>query len=92
MIFKTNKTIEANAAADLAGRSTPRPMWLYKHEYGQEIVGVVRAWTLAGAQANEKLKNWEAELKKDEKKKEVEKKKSKAGVKSGKDQMDTDDF
>ncbi len=92
MIDKTNKKIEANATANLAGRSTILPMWLYKHEYGQEIVGVVRAWTLAGAQANEKLKNWEAELKKDEKKKEVEKKKSKAGVKSGKDQMDTDDF
>ena len=40
----------------------------------------------------EKLKNWKAELKKDEKKKEVEKKTIEGGVKSGKDQMDTDDF
>ena len=102
IIDKTNKTVKLSAKAKLAGRSTVLPMWTYKDSpgatgdevrtYNHEIVGVVRAWTLAGAQANEKLKNWKAELKKDEKKKEVEKKTIEGGVKSGKDQMDTDDF
>ncbi len=100
IIDKTNKTVKLSAKAKLAGRSTVLPMWTYKDSpgatgdevrtYNHEIVGVVRAWTLAGALASEKIKTWRQEVKKEKK---AEKKKTIEGsVKSGKDQMDTDDF
>ncbi len=89
MIDRSNEAIEIRASADLGGRSTPHPMWTYKHEYGQEIVGVVRAWTLAGFLANEELRNPDKVPPEPEPEPDpvIE-----AGVVSGEDQMNTGDF
>jgi hypothetical protein len=98
MIDKTNKTIEANAKAEMAGRQTVLPMWTYKdapgatgdevRTYDHEIVGVVRAWTLAGALTSAEIKGQPLTSRPTP----PQTPEIKAGVKSGKDQMDTDDF
>ena len=99
MIDKTNQSIKVNAKAKMAGRQTVVPMWTYKdapgakgdevRTYDHEIVGVVRAWTLAAAQTNAEITGGTLSSTTPNKSPEPE---IKAGVKSGLDQMDTDDF
>jgi len=99
IVDKTNKTIEARAKAEMGARQTVVPMWTYKdapgakgdevRTYDHEIVGVVRAWTLAAAQTNEEIKGETLAATPPETPESPE---IKAGVTSGEDQMDTDDF
>lgn len=99
IVDKTNKTIEARAKAQMGGRQTVLPMWTYKdapgaegdevRTYDHEIVGVVRAWTLASARANAEIKGESLSATPPES---AESPEIQAGVKSGEDQMDADDF
>ena len=92
IIDKMSSKLKLQAKADLKGITTIRK-WKYKHPYGQEISGVVRVWTLAGAKTADKVRSWKADKKietpKDQEEKNI---KTKAGVETGKDFMNLDDF
>lgn len=55
LIDRFSRQLEIKASAKAAG-TTEVKRWSYKNEYGQEVIGVVRAWTLDGLNTAKQIK------------------------------------
>lgn len=61
LIDRLSGQMEIKASAQAAG-TTEVKRWNYKNEYGQEIIGVVRAWTLDGLNTARQIKEQKQNL------------------------------
>ncbi len=60
MVEKMMKTVNSKSKAKIEGARRLKK-WKYKTEQGHEIVGTVRAWTLAGLEQSREVKNFKSE-------------------------------
>jgi hypothetical protein len=91
IIDKMHSNLKMQAKADLAGITTANK-WMYKSPYGQELIGVVRVWTLDSTGTTNEVRKWKPDRQPGEQRSEDGAVRTTPGVKSGKDFMDVKDF
>ena len=91
ILDKISSKLKMQAKADLAGITTIKK-WRYTSPYGQELIGVIRVWTLDTADTVNSVRKWKPDMKREESGIKEEKIKTEAGVESGKDFINVDDF
>ena len=61
LVDRLSGELEIKSSANVAG-TTEVKRWSYRNELGQEVIGVVRAWTLDGLNSATQVKDQENDL------------------------------
>jgi len=89
IVDKMSSKLRIQARMDLAGITTIK-RWKYKSPYGQELVGIVRAWTLNAANIVNDVRNFRPNMKRNDSRQiEI---KTTPGLETGADLIDDNDF
>jgi len=91
IVDKMSSKLKMQAKADLAGITTIKK-WRHISPYGQELIGVVRVWTLDTADTVNSVRKWKPDMKRDDSGMKEGAIKTEAGIERGKDFINVDDF
>lgn len=91
IIDKMCSHLRQQASMDLGGTSTLKK-WRYAHPYGQEIIGVVRVWSMDTANVVNGVRNFDPNKDSSREADRERKVKSEPGVSEGKEFMNPNDF